>query len=130
MRKLILAIALSLSIATTAIAQPIISYVAVPPAGPGGEAVWPIEGRVEGAPPGAVIVIWAKNREGLEWVQPLGSAYKTQINEHGEWMTVTHPGVEYSIALVRPTFTTQTVRSSLPAIGDEVLDMVTVRPGR
>jgi hypothetical protein len=130
MRKLILAVVLDLSIATAAIAQPTISYIAVPPAGPGGEAVWPIEGRVEGAPPGAVIVIWAKNREGIEWVQPLGSAYKTQLNGHGEWKTVTHPGVEYTVALVRPTFTTPTTRTSLPAIGDEIFDMVTVRPGR
>src|SRR4051812_3222778 len=128
MRKLTLAIVPSLSIATAAIAQPTISYVAVPPAGPGGETVLPIEGRVAGAPPNSVIVIWAKNREGIEWVQPLGSAYKTQLNERGEWKTVTHPGIEYTIALVLPTFATPTVRTSLPAVGSKVLDMVTVRP--
>ncbi len=73
-----------------------------------------------------MIVISAKNREASSGFLLTGSAYKTQLNERGEWKTVTHQGVQYSIALVRPTFSTPMVRAALPAIGGEVLDMVTV----
>jgi hypothetical protein len=109
--------------------QPAIHLIQIPPLGPGGESLYPIAGTVEGAPADAVVVIWARSSEGINWVQPWGNAYQTPINADGSWKTQTHPGFEYSVAVARTTFSTAMTRMTLPPVGKDILAMVTV-PGR
>jgi hypothetical protein len=101
----------------------------VPPAGRGGEETFPIAGTVRGAPPGSVVVIWARNDQNVLWVQPWGNAYHTSISNQA-FTTITHPGLEYTVAIVRPTFTSPTIRGTLPPLGGDVLALFTFRGRR
>jgi hypothetical protein len=133
MRNLMLAACASAALATSvAAADPRLVSLTVPPPGPGGEATFPIEGKVDGDPSDLSVVVFAKNRDGVEFIQPWANAYRTSIdpNSHA-FKTVTHPGLVYTFVLLRGGgFTSAATRSDLPKLGGDVIDMVSVRPSR
>src|SRR5262245_10340185 len=78
---------------------PAISISTVPVASIGGaDRMVRIAGRVTGAMPGQIIILYA--RSGPWFVQPYRSLPYTDIGVYGGWDTLTHLGTEYAALLV------------------------------
>jgi hypothetical protein len=106
--------------------QPTIKLDRIPSAGTGGpEQTDLIEGRVTGAKPGQQIVIYAK--EDLWWVQPFSSRPLTSIGSDSTWKSATHLGTEYAVLLVEPGYHPLKKTAALPAEGNGVVAIVTVK---
>jgi hypothetical protein len=97
----------------------------IPPAGEGGpQRMVPIAGRVEGAQPGQVVVLFAKSN--IWYVQPFRNEPKTMIRGDGTWLSSTHVGTEYAALLVRDTYTLPPTLPTLPQVGGDVVSIATV----
>src|SRR5262249_49155947 len=100
-------------------AAPSITITRVPPVDPGGTPrLGTIEGRVDGAPPGARVVLYA--RSGAWYVQPFADRPFTEVRPDGTWMSQTHLGTEYAALLVGPGFEPSAVAASLPGPGPRI----------
>jgi hypothetical protein len=84
----------------------------------------PIAGRVDGAQPGQVVVLFAKSN--VWYVQPFRNESKTTIRRDGTWLSSTHVGTEYAALLVRDTYTPPPTSPTLPQVGGDVLSIATV----
>ena len=77
----------------------------IPPMSAGGpDKTAAIAGRVEGAPPGSQIVLFAKSNVGVWWIQPLAAEPFTAIDTAGNWKSTIHLGVEYAALLVASSY--------------------------
>jgi hypothetical protein len=85
----------------------------------------PIAGRVEGAQPGQVVVLFAKSD--VWYAQPFRNEPKTTIRRDGTWLSSTHVGTDYAALLVRDTYTPPPTLPALPQVGGDVLSIVAVR---
>lgn len=96
----------------------------IPPAGEGGpQRLVPIAGRVDGAQPGQVVVLFAKSN--VWYVQPFRNEAKTPIRRDGTWLSSIHMGTEYAALLVRDTYTPPPTSATLPQVGGDVLAIAT-----
>lgn len=84
-----------------------------------------IQGQVQGGRQDQQIVLYA--RTGAWWVQPLSSGPFTKLQPNGSWINSTHLGSEYAALLVEPGFRPQPTMSSLPAVGNDVVAIVTAK---
>ena len=84
----------------------------------------PIAGRVEGAQPGQVVVLFAKSN--VWYAQPFRNEPKTTIRRDGTWLSSTHVGTAYAALLVRDTYTPPPTLPTLPQVGGDVLSIATV----
>jgi signal transduction histidine kinase len=108
---------------STIAAESAIEISRVPPAAEGGtERMAIIEGRVEGARAGQMLVLYA--RSGDWYVQPYANEPFTQIGADSTWSSATHLGTEYAALLVDATYTPVTRTASLPGIGGGVAALV------
>ena len=106
--------------------EPVIEFSKIPSAGEGGpNQVGTIEGRVQGAKPGQQIVLFAKS--GTWWVQPFLSQFQTTIQPDSTWKNSTHLGTEYAALLADPQYHPPAKTDALPAIGDGVVAVATVK---
>jgi len=104
---------------------PAIVITKIPPAGEGDpQRMVPIAGRVDGAQPGQVVVLFAKSD--VWYVQPFRNEPKTTIRGDGTWLSSTHVGSEYAALLVHDTYTPPPTLSTLPRLGGDVLAIATV----
>lgn len=105
---------------------PSIVITKIPPEGEGGaERFAVIAGRVNGGHAGQRIVVYA--RSGVWWVQPFTEQPFTPIQANSEWNTSTHLGDKYAALLVEPTFQPPLRIDVLPAQGDAVVAVATVK---
>jgi hypothetical protein len=86
-----------------------------------------IEGRVKGAKPGQLIVVFARSE--VWWVEPRLGRVFTQIQADSTWKTQTHLGTEYAAALVEPGFQPQFTADALPQQGGPIIAVAVVRGG-
>src|SRR4029077_809505 len=92
---------------------PAIVITKIPPAGEGDpQRMVPIAGRVDGAQPGQVVLLFAKSN--VWYVQPFRNEPKTTIRGDGTWLSSTHVGAEYAALLVHDTYTPPPPLSTLP----------------
>ncbi len=99
--------------------QPSIEFTRIPQADEGGREKHDIiEGRVAGARPGQLIVLYA--RSGTWWVQPLVSHPFTKIQANSKWTNATHLGTEYAALLVDPAYRPPPSTTALPTPGGAV----------
>jgi signal transduction histidine kinase len=104
---------------STIAAEPAIEFSRVPPAAEGGaERMAVIEGRVEGARAGQMLVLYA--RSGDWFVQPYANEPFTQIGADSTWSSATHLGTEYAALLVDATYIPVAKTPSLPGTGGPV----------
>jgi hypothetical protein len=107
---------------------PSIEFTRVPPAEEGGpDTVDIIEGRVIGAGPGQLIVLYAKN--GPWWVQPLRTEPFTRLSENFSWTNSTHVGTDYAALIVEPGYLPAETMNALPAVGGKVLAVASAKGG-
>jgi hypothetical protein len=100
----------------------------VPPAGQGGPVpLGHAAGRVKGARAGEKIVFYAKDVNGIWWVQPLAIQPFTPIKSDWSWETDTHLGTEYAALLVDPEYRPPATTRVLPTQGGKVLAVTVVR---
>ncbi len=106
---------------------PSIEFSKVPPAAQGGrERVDTIAGRVRGARPGQMIVIYA--RSGPWWVQPWPDQPFITIQADSTWSTSTHLGYDYAALLVDPGYHPPPTMDVAPTQGGSVA-LVKITPG-
>lgn len=99
---------------------PDIQITEVPPARPGSpDEMYPISGKVTGAPSDAKVVIYAHAGD-TWWVQPFDYAPLTEV-KGGKFETETHPGSIYAALLVKPTYKPAAKLMALPDKGGDVL---------
>ena len=97
-------------------ARPSIGFSKVPVANSGGpDKTDTIEGRVNGTRPGQQIVLYARDGDGLWWVQPFTERPFTQIQADSRWKGTTHLGLEYAALLVDPGYTPPDTGEILPS---------------
>lgn len=98
---------------------PSIEFTKIPPAARGGrERTDTISGRVTGARPGQMIVIYA--RSGPWWVQPWPDRPLIPIRADSTWSTETHLGYEYAALLVDSSYHPLPTMDLPPAQGGSV----------
>ena len=100
-----------------AAAGPSIRFSSVPfaeAAGP--DQLRAIEGRVIGAAPGQVVVLYARDSN-TWWVQPFADHPFTKLQADSTWSNSTHPGSEYAALLVGPDFHPPLTTQQLPTQG-------------
>jgi len=85
-------------------------------------------GRVDRAPAGTRIVLFAKNNVGTWWVQPLAENPFTAIAADGTWTSTIHLGVEYAALLVGASYHPPSTTEQLPDVGGEIVARATA-PG-
>jgi hypothetical protein len=103
-----------------------IEFSRIPQADQGGRAKHDIiEGRVTGAKPGELIVLYAKS--GSWWVQPLVTHPFTKIQENSKWTNATHLGTEYAALLVDSGYQPAPTLTALPAVGGLVRAVAAVK---
>jgi len=101
-------------------ARPSIEFTRVPPA----EEIRTdkldiIQGRVIGARPGQLIILYVKT--GSWWLQPLSNMPYTAIKPpDSTWVNSTHVGLEYAALLVEPGYHPQTMMNMLPGVGGDI----------
>ncbi len=96
-------------------AAPSVQFSRVPQAEAGGPDKFDIiEGTVQGARPGQMIVVYAHS--GSWWVQPLVNQPFTKIQPSSKWTNSTHLGTEYAALLVDPGFVPPARTNALPAV--------------
>ena len=106
--------------------RPGIQFTRVPPATQGGpDTLDIIEGRVTGGNPQLQLVLYAHS--GKWWVQPTVGEPFTAIRPNSTWTNSTHLGTEYAAVLVQPGFHPATTLNDLPAPGDQVVSVATIR---
>jgi hypothetical protein len=106
--------------------QPAIEFLRIPQADEGGRDKHDIvEGRVTGALPGEQIVLYAKS--GNWWVQPIPGRPFTRIQKSAKWTNATHLGTDYAALLVKPGFQPPAELPALPAQGELVSAVATVK---
>ena len=103
-------------------AGPTIAFTKIPPAAQGGrERVDTIAGRVTGAHPGQLIVVYA--RSGPWWVQPWPDKPFIPIQADSTWGTSTHLGFEYAAMLVEPAYHPPPTMDTAPTPGGSVVSV-------
>ena len=106
--------------------RPAIEFTVVPEAAFGGSGRRvPIGGRVTGAQPGQLIVLFA--RSGVWWVQPLTNEPFTKIGADSSWTNTTHLGTEYAALLVGPGYRPPDRINALPQPGGDVIAVASVK---
>jgi hypothetical protein len=102
--------------------QPSISFRTIPPTGVGGPVpVSPISGRVTGSRPEDKIVLYAKDANGIWWIQPEAIQPFISIESDSSWESPTHLGTDYAALLVAPGYRPPATTSALPSQGEKVL---------
>ena len=100
---------------------PAIEFSRIPEANRGGQQTQDvIEGFVQGAPPGAQIVLYAKS--GRWWLQPLVTHPFTRLGIQAgrmKWTNATHLGTDYAALLVEPGYRPPAVMENLPKSGGQ-----------
>ena len=105
-----------------------IEITRVPAADPGGPQTLDfIEGRVQGARPDDLVVLYAHS--GLWWVQPFTDQVFTKIQSDASWKNSTHLGTEYAALLVHRGYPVKPRLKELPPPGGDVL-AITTKAGR
>jgi hypothetical protein len=100
--------------------QPSIVFVHIPPNQSGGpELLDDLSGKVLNGPPGARIVVYARNE--VWWVQPFRSRPFTEIGPDGNWKAATHLGTDYAVLLVSQGYQPPVQIKELPVSGGGVL---------
>jgi hypothetical protein len=121
-----LCIALSGCHSRNADVPPAIEFTKVPPAEEGGpNKLAPIEGRVTGARPNQLLVLYA--RSGTWWVQPMSYQPFTKLLPDSSWQSSTHLGTEYAALLVEPGYHPLAKLDALPGQGNGVAAVATVK---
>ncbi len=106
--------------------RPSIEFTRIPLVDEGGTGkIAAIEGRVTSARPGQQIVLYA--RGGAWYVQPFTDQPFTTIQPDSTWKSSTHLGTEYAALLVEPGYHPPLKTELLPAEGDGVAALATVR---
>jgi hypothetical protein len=101
-----------------------VTFTEVPAADAGGPGkLATVSGKVVGAAPGDMIVIYAKSQRW--WVQPFADRPFTSIGPDGAWNAHIHLGTEYAALLVHPGFHPPPVTDTLPSKGTEVVAVAT-----
>jgi hypothetical protein len=101
-------------------AQPKILFTQVPERDPGNQPEQDVmEGKVNGAKPGQVLVLYSKIGA-LWWLQPLLSAPFTPIAPDGVWRNEVHLGTDYAVLLVDAGYRPAAVLDQLPQPGHGV----------
>jgi hypothetical protein len=101
---------------------PVVTMSAVPPMSAGGpDKTAAIAGRVERAPPGSRLVLYAKSNVGVWWIQPLTAEPFTSIDAAGNWKSTIHLGVEYAALLVGSAYHPPSTTEQLPEVGGEIV---------
>jgi hypothetical protein len=99
---------------------PEIQITEVPPARNGTpDEMYPIAGKVTGAPKDAKTVIYAFAGSKW-WVQPWDYAPLTEIKS-GKFETETHPGTIYAVLLVKSSYKPAATLQRLPEVEGDVL---------
>lgn len=108
--------------------RPSIEFSKVPVASSGGpDKTDTIEGGVNGARPGQRIVLYARDGDGLWWVQPFTERPFTQIQPDSRWKGTTHLGMEYAALLVDPGYTPPDTAEILPSSATGVVVVAVVK---
>lgn len=103
---------------------PAIAFTKIPAFGEGhGKKMDGIEGTASGTRAGQRIILYA--RAGDWWIQPLASAYNTEIHS-GHWANQTHPGSAYAALLVTADYHPPLRVGTLPETGGPILAVATV----
>lgn len=89
----------------------------------------PISGNVRGVDYGTHKVVIYTFAGGTWWVQPTVADPLTDIDQTGEWQTITHLGSTYAALLVKPSYRPPATMNSVPKVGPDVL-AVTLVAGR
>jgi len=87
----------------------------------------PVSGRVSGARPGEKIVLFAKDVNGIWWVQPQAIQPYIPIKSDSSWATPTHLGTEYAALLVDPRYRPPATTNVLPGQSGQVLAVAVVK---
>jgi hypothetical protein len=107
------------------IQKPIIRITEVPPSVGGPDEISLIRGEVKAANPEDYrVVIYALTDKW--YVQPYVQEPFATIQWDGKWMTDTHLGRKYAALLVKRNFTPPSVYSTLPLVGENVMDITVV----
>jgi hypothetical protein len=105
-----------------------IEFDKVPPTGQGGPV--PLSnaaGRVKGTRPGEKIVLYAKDVNGIWWVQPQAIQPFITVKSDSTWETATHLGTDYAAILVDPGYRPPATTNALPVKGGKVVAIATVK---
>jgi hypothetical protein len=103
-----------------------VQFTRVPPATKGGPDVLDIiEGRVIGANPQLLLVLYTKS--GKWWVQPTVDEPFTTIRPNSTWTNSTHLGSDYAALLVQTGFRPPTTLEELPAPGGQIVSVTAVK---
>ncbi|HEX6719252.1 MAG TPA: sensor histidine kinase [Pyrinomonadaceae bacterium] len=106
---------------------PTIEFTVIPFTDKGGiDTTGTIEGKVTGARPDQLIVLYA--RSGAWYVQPFYDAPYTRLEPDLTWKNSTHLGTEYAALLVEPGYGPPNVTDALPQPGNGVV-VVKIVPG-
>jgi hypothetical protein len=102
-------------------AQSSIEFNKIPPTGEGGPLpLSQASGRVKGAQPGAKVVLYARDKNGIWWVQPQAIQPFITVKPDSTWETPTHLGVQYAALLVDPGYRPPATTKALPGQGNKV----------
>jgi hypothetical protein len=73
------------------------------------------------------VVIYARGGDKW-WVQPYVASPYTDIGADGKWESETHGGTEFAALLVKSSYKPSATLGSLPAVGDDILDIAKKKP--
>lgn len=105
--------------------EPKIQITEIPSKGAGPDILETIAGTVSGVKgTESKVVVFA--HADTWYVQPYINASDTSISEDGTWRTDTHRGDRYAALLVKSSYKPPTTTGRLPAVGGQVLAVVTV----
>jgi hypothetical protein len=105
-----------------------IEFDKVPPTGQGGDLpLSTAAGRVKGARPGEKIVLYARDLNGVWWVQPQAVQPFITIKSDSSWETLSHLGTDYAALLVESGYRPPATTNVLPGQGGKVLVVATVK---
>jgi len=106
--------------------RPKITITEVPKADLGGpQKMGYLAGSVSDAEPGDHVVLYA--RSGVWWLQPFANNPLTTIQPDQVWKNSTHLGIEYAALLVEPGFHPALRLAALPAVGNGVLAVTSLK---
>jgi len=100
--------------------MPSVKFTRVPPSGSGPESLERISGRVEHAPAGVRVVLYARSQD-TWWIQPFRSRGITGVAADGSWSNATHLGTDYAALVVNSTYQPAARLSTLPAVNGNIL---------
>lgn len=111
--------------------KPSIKITKVPPAGPGGNEMAVIAGKVHGVKnaQSLCVVLFARGANGQWYPQPFLGSTETEIKPDGTWSSDTHLGTHYAALLCKTSYEPPSQTGSLPKVGGEIVASVVV-PGK